>query len=78
MLHVDLNQIAISDGFTAAGLRGELDPFISVDNFLMTQPTVPPHPHAGFNELSYRHQFVEKECDMNRRFEPLRFSGDST
>jgi hypothetical protein len=78
MLHVDLKRVSISDGFNAAGLRGELDPFISVDNFLMTQPTFPPHPYAGFNELNYRHQFVEKECDMNRRSEPLCFSGDST
>jgi redox-sensitive bicupin YhaK (pirin superfamily) len=53
MLHLDLKRMSLGDGFTAAGLRGELDPFISVDNFLMTQPTFPPHPHAGFNVLTY-------------------------
>jgi redox-sensitive bicupin YhaK (pirin superfamily) len=53
MLHLDLKRNSNGRGFTAAGLRGELDPFISVDNFLMTQPTFPPHPHAGFNVLTY-------------------------
>jgi redox-sensitive bicupin YhaK (pirin superfamily) len=43
----------IGDNFSAAGLRGQLDPFISVDHFLMTQPTFAPHPHAGFNVLTY-------------------------
>jgi redox-sensitive bicupin YhaK (pirin superfamily) len=44
---------SIGTGFKAAGLRGPLDPFISVDHFLMSEPTFPPHPHAGFNVLTY-------------------------
>jgi redox-sensitive bicupin YhaK (pirin superfamily) len=40
-------------GFQSAGLRGLLDPFIGVDHFLMSEPTFPPHPHAGFNVLTY-------------------------
>lgn len=29
------------------------DPFIMVDHFRMTQPTFPPHPHAGFSAVTY-------------------------
>jgi redox-sensitive bicupin YhaK (pirin superfamily) len=43
-------------GLTLNGLRAsaaELDPFIMVDHFRMTQPTFPPHPHAGFSAVTY-------------------------
>lgn len=43
-------------GFTVRGLRepaGLIDPFISLDEFHMSQPTFPPHPHAGFSAVTY-------------------------
>jgi redox-sensitive bicupin YhaK (pirin superfamily) len=43
--------------FTARGLRDipgtSLDPFISMDEFRMSRPTFPPHPHAGFSAVTY-------------------------
>ncbi len=43
-------------GFTANSLRGganfPLDPFLSFDHFRMSQPTFPPHPHAGFSAVT--------------------------
>jgi redox-sensitive bicupin YhaK (pirin superfamily) len=43
-------------GLQVQGLRGVAaltDPFIAVDHFHMTQPTFPPHPHAGFSAVTY-------------------------
>lgn len=44
-------------GFTSFGLRRlpgyPLDPFISLDDFRMSEPTFPPHPHAGFSAVTY-------------------------
>jgi redox-sensitive bicupin YhaK (pirin superfamily) len=31
----------------------DLDPFLNVDLFHMSQPTFPPHPHAGFSAVTY-------------------------
>ncbi|MBL9037658.1 MAG: pirin family protein, partial [Archangium sp.] len=43
-------------GFTTHGLRGfahhTIDPFLNVDHFTMSQPTFPPHPHAGFSAVT--------------------------
>lgn len=43
--------------FTAYGLRSEpsfsLDPFLNLDDFVMSEPTFPPHPHAGFSAVTY-------------------------
>lgn len=33
--------------------RGGLDPFIAGDEFLMGEPTFPPHPHAGFSAVTW-------------------------
>jgi redox-sensitive bicupin YhaK (pirin superfamily) len=30
-----------------------MNPFISIDEFWMSQPTFPPHPHAGFSAVTY-------------------------
>jgi redox-sensitive bicupin YhaK (pirin superfamily) len=47
----------MSQDFGAYGLRTggpiRLDPFINIDEFLMSQPTFPPHPHAGFSAVTY-------------------------
>lgn len=47
----------MSQGFSAYSFRGAggaaLDPFISVDHFYMSEPTFPPHPHAGFSAVTY-------------------------
>lgn len=38
-----------------AGLRGAhawMDPFLNIDHFVMREPTIRPHPHAGFSALT--------------------------
>jgi redox-sensitive bicupin YhaK (pirin superfamily) len=44
-------------GFTSFSLRGipgaTLDPFLNLDDFRMSEPTFPPHPHAGFSAVTY-------------------------
>jgi hypothetical protein len=43
--------------FSSYGLRHggpiALDPFLNLDDFRMSQPTFPPHPHAGFSAVTY-------------------------
>lgn len=42
-------------GFLVAGFRQPqswMDPFMSVDHFLMDEPTFRPHPHAGFSAVT--------------------------
>jgi redox-sensitive bicupin YhaK (pirin superfamily) len=48
----------MTPSFSAHSLRGELggrslDPFLNLDDFHMSQPTFPPHPHAGFSAVTY-------------------------
>jgi redox-sensitive bicupin YhaK (pirin superfamily) len=47
----------MSAAFTSYGLRGlpgfSLDPFLNLDDFRMSEPTFPPHPHAGFSAVTY-------------------------
>lgn len=47
----------MTPGFGAYGLRAGgpilLDPFMNLDDFTMTEPTFPPHPHAGFSAVTY-------------------------
>lgn len=33
--------------------RGALDPFLAGDEFVMRDPTFPPHPHAGFSAVTW-------------------------
>ena len=44
-------------GFRVVSVRGSaehpIDPFLSVDEFWMSEPTFPPHPHAGFSAVTY-------------------------
>lgn len=43
-------------GFRALGVRGsdaQMDPFLMVDHFWMSEPTFGPHPHAGFSAVTY-------------------------
>lgn len=45
-------------GFSSHSLRppllGEaMDPFLNLDDFHMSEPTFPPHPHAGFSAVTY-------------------------
>lgn len=47
-----------ADGFDVAFLRPELiqggmDPFIQIDAFALAEPVFKPHPHAGFNAVTY-------------------------
>jgi redox-sensitive bicupin YhaK (pirin superfamily) len=52
-----IHERRMSPGFTAFGLRDipgyALDPFLSLDEFRMSEPTFPPHPHAGFSAVTY-------------------------
>jgi redox-sensitive bicupin YhaK (pirin superfamily) len=52
-----LTEARMGPGFTSFGLRSSpdfpLDPFISLDDFRMSEPTFPPHPHAGFSAVTY-------------------------
>ncbi|MBN8610243.1 MAG: pirin family protein [Deltaproteobacteria bacterium] len=47
----------MSAAFTSYGLRtiagASLDPILNVDDFRMSEPTFPPHPHAGFSAVTY-------------------------
>ncbi len=45
-----------SSGFSAVGLRSHHVPtghVLNIDHFHMSQPTFPPHPHAGFSAVTY-------------------------
>jgi redox-sensitive bicupin YhaK (pirin superfamily) len=52
-----ISETRMGPGFTSFGLRGipgySLDPFLSLDDFQMSAPTFPPHPHAGFSAVTY-------------------------
>lgn len=54
---IALAQHQMGPGFSTYSLRSTpelpLDPFISLDDFLMSEPTFPPHPHAGFSAVTY-------------------------
>jgi len=47
----------VTPAFHAYGLRHggpiRLDPFLNLDEFVMSEPTFPPHPHAGFSAVTY-------------------------
>lgn len=51
-----LDQQSMAPGFTSRSLRRigsmGLDPFMSLDEFVMSEPTFPPHPHAGFSAVT--------------------------
>lgn len=50
-------EIHHSDHFRTIGARSspalDLDPFLNIDLFHMSQPTFAPHPHAGFSAVTY-------------------------
>lgn len=59
----------MTPSFTSYGLRSEpefsIDPFLNLDDFVMSEPTFPPHPHAGFSAVTY--MFEDSEgAFMNR------------
>jgi hypothetical protein len=47
----------MTPGFGAYSLRPapgfSIDPFLNLDVFRMSEPTFPPHPHAGFSAVTY-------------------------
>ncbi len=47
----------MTPAFESYGLRSgpalSLDPFMNLDEFVMSEPTFPPHPHAGFSAVTY-------------------------
>jgi redox-sensitive bicupin YhaK (pirin superfamily) len=53
---IEIAERHMSPGFRASGLRRAALPLgslLSVDHFHMSQPTFPPHPHAGFSAVTY-------------------------
>jgi redox-sensitive bicupin YhaK (pirin superfamily) len=49
-----LREEIMRPGFSAVGMRHpSLNPFMDVTLFSMSQPTFPPHPHAGFSAVTY-------------------------
>ncbi len=55
--------------FRAYRLHGEnpaqLDPFMGIDHAWMSEPTFPPHPHAGFSAVTYL--FPDSETGIANR-----------
>lgn len=55
--------------FQAYRLHGatpaQLDPFIGIDHAWMSEPTFPPHPHAGFSAVTYL--FLDSETGIQNR-----------
>ena len=46
----------VSSSFTAASLRPDavaMGHVLNVDHFHMSQPSFPPHPHAGFSAITW-------------------------
>lgn len=47
----------MTPAFASHGLRTSaafpIDPFLALDDFVMSEPTFPPHPHAGFSAVTY-------------------------
>lgn len=53
---INIQKLNHGAGFRAHGLRGsdrEMDPFLMVDHYWMSEPTFGPHPHAGFSAVTY-------------------------
>ena len=54
---VDLPFHRMTETFGSWGLRAGgpivMDPFLNLDDFMMSEPTFPPHPHAGFSAVTY-------------------------
>lgn len=54
---VRLAERRMGPGFTTFGLHPtsglRMDPFLNLDDFRMSEPTFPPHPHAGFSAVTY-------------------------
>lgn len=54
--HMILQTHHHTPGFQSVGLNQRqlnLDPILNIDLFHMSQPTFPPHPHAGFSAVTY-------------------------
>ena len=50
--------MSIADGFTAFHLNSDMfkratGPVLMIDDFVMSKPTFPPHPHAGISAVTY-------------------------
>jgi redox-sensitive bicupin YhaK (pirin superfamily) len=65
-----LQRMNRGNGFRAYSLRGgemaaPIDPFLGVDHAWMSEPTFPPHPHAGFSAVSYL--FLDSEIGVDNR-----------
>lgn len=54
---INLTEQRHNAGFSSVGLRSSgqsnTDPFLNMDLFKMSEPTFPPHPHAGFSAVTY-------------------------
>ena len=54
---ISLSEHQHNTGFSSVSLRSStemnLDPFLNIDLFKMSEPTFRPHPHAGFSAVTY-------------------------
>jgi redox-sensitive bicupin YhaK (pirin superfamily) len=54
---IEIPSQRMTAGFSTHSLRQgmglTMDPFLSIDEFLMSEATFPPHPHAGFSAVTY-------------------------
>ncbi len=67
---ITLEPVSKGSGFRAFGLRGNadpalIDPFLSADRVWISEPTFPPHPHAGFSAISYL--FEDSDTGLDNR-----------
>lgn len=49
---------------------GGLDPFLAGDEFAMSRPTFPPHPHAGFSAVTWAFEDSDGEFTNRDTFSP--------
>lgn len=64
---VRLHPMNFGSHFRAYALRGgdaaePIDPFLGVDHAWISEPTFPPHPHAGFSAVTYL--FLDSETSI--------------
>lgn len=64
-----MQRTSLGSHFQAYRLQGatpsQLDPFIGIDHAWMSEPTFPPHPHAGFSAVTYL--FLDSETGIQNR-----------
>ncbi len=66
--HLTVQKLRHGGGFHANGIRATdewIDPYLMADHYRMSEPTFPPHPHAGFSAVTY--MFDDAETGFSNR-----------